>query len=108
MTILDLAPYIGVILGALALLTQLKTIFSSGEKQLEERTTKSENKLVELDRRVQALESEMRHLPDKEMTHRLELAMEKISGRLDTIDAKLKPITATGERLTELLLEQAK
>ncbi|TCP88931.1 hypothetical protein C8J31_102100 [Rhizobium sp. PP-CC-2G-626] len=63
--------------------------------------------LTELARRTQALEGEMKHMPDRDMAHRLELTMEKISGRLDTLDERVKPIAATSVRLQEYLLEQA-
>lgn len=108
---MDLAiimPWIGAILSILALGGQVKTILSSGERKLEERVTKVELKLVEHDRRVQTVESEMKHLPDRETAHSLQLAMERIVGRLDTMDERLRPIAATNHRLQEYLLEQAK
>ena len=81
---------------------------SQGEKKLDERLAKVETKLVEHDRRIQAVESEMKHLPDRDMAHRLELAVEKMSGRLDTMAETLKPIRATTERMNELLMDQGK
>jgi translation elongation factor P/translation initiation factor 5A len=109
--ILDMTA-IGVLLSlalnSINLLTQFRTILSSGEKKLDERLVAAEAKLVEHDRRVQAIEGEMKHLPDHETFHRLELAVEKMSGRLDTMAETLKPIRATSERMNELLVEQAK
>ncbi len=101
------APIVAFILSVIALATQVKSILSSGEKKLDERLAKAEGKLVEYDRRIQNIEGEMRHMPDRDMAHRLELTMEKISGRLDTLDERLKPIAATSGRLQEFLLEQA-
>lgn len=107
MNLLDFSPYIALVLAAIALLTQVKGILSSGEKKLEERTKEAERKLIDLDRRVQAVENEMKHFPDRATTHRLELALTEISGRLNTLDERLKPIGATNHRLQEFLLEQA-
>ncbi|WP_411037620.1 DUF2730 family protein [Shinella sp. BYT-45] len=112
-------PWIGAALSIIALATQLKTIFTSGEKKLDERVTKVETKMVDYDRRVQALESDLKHLPDRETTHRIEMTMAKIIGRLDAQDAalagrfeamdeRLKPIQAIGERLQDVLVEQAR
>ena len=101
------APILAFILSVIALATQVKAILSSGEKKLDERLTKAEGKLVGYDRRIQTIEGEMRHMPDHDSAHRLELTMEKISGRLDTLDERLKPIAATSGRLQEFLLEQA-
>ncbi|WP_137136629.1 DUF2730 family protein [Rhizobium sp. FKY42] len=92
----------------LNLIAHIRTMMSQGEKKLDERLAKVETKLVEHDRRIQAVESEMKHLPDRDMAHRLELAVEKMSGRLDTMAETLKPIRATTERMNELLVEQAK
>ncbi|CAK7257536.1 MULTISPECIES: DUF2730 family protein [unclassified Shinella] len=103
-----LMPWIGAALSIIALGTQLKAIISSGERKLEERVTKVELKLVEHDRRIQTVESEMKHLPDRETAHNLQISMERIAGRLDTMDERLRPIAATNHRLQEYLLEQAK
>ncbi|WP_246721468.1 Clp protease [Rhizobium leguminosarum] len=104
----------------------VKSFFSSGEKQLADRIAKvdgeteaNEKKLTEHDRRIQAIESEIKHMPDRETTHRIEMTMTTIMGRLDAQDAvlagrfealdeRLKPIQAIGERLQDVLVEQAK
>lgn len=99
--------FVALMLSSLNLVAVIRTMLSAGEKKLDERLTKAEGKLVEYDRRIQSLEGELKHLPDKSTAHRLELAMERITGRLDTLNEKLKPIEATNERLNELLIEQA-
>lgn len=108
--IFDVAAVSGLVallLSSLNLIAHVRTMLSQGEKKLDERLTKSEHKLIEHDRRIQTLESEMKHLPDRETAHKLELALSQISGRLDTLDERLKPIAATSGRLQEFLLEQA-
>lgn len=100
-------PWVGALLSIIALGTQLKNILSSGERKLDERLSKTESTLIGHDRRIQKVETELQHLPDRDTAHRLELTMEKISGRLDTLDERLKPIAATSGRLQEFLLEQA-
>lgn len=104
----EISPYLAVALSVIALLGHAKGYFSSGEKNLTNRTDATEKKLIEHDRRIQAVEGELKHLPDRDMAHRLELAVEKMNGRLDTMSETLKPIRATTERLNELLMEQAK
>lgn len=108
MNILDLAPYMGLVLAVIALLTQLKGILSSGEKKLEERMVKVETKLIEHDRRVQTVENDMKHMPDRDTAHRLELNLEKLSSQVAQMNERIKPIAATSDRMMELLLEQAK
>ncbi|MEH3091991.1 MAG: Clp protease [Agrobacterium cavarae] len=106
-------------LSTLNLFAAIRGIMSEGEKKLDQRVTKAESKLVEYDRRIQALENEIKHLPDRATTHRIEMTMAQIMGRLDSQDAtlagrfaamdeRLKPIQAIGERLQDVLIEQAR
>lgn len=68
--------------------------------------------------RLQAVEADMRHMPDREQAHRLELAIEKLTGSLETLDERLtgriealderlKPVAATSARIQNYLMEQA-
>ncbi|MCT7668212.1 DUF2730 domain-containing protein [Shinella kummerowiae] len=115
----EILLYSNTALAALALLGHAKGYFSSGEKTLlerianaekntDERLTKVEGKLVEHDRRIQTVEGEIKHLPTREAQHQIEIGLEKINGRLDTLAESLKPIRANGEMLNDLLREQVK
>ncbi|WP_320194728.1 DUF2730 family protein [Agrobacterium rosae] len=126
MTTAEIALYVSLALGVIAIFGHVKVWMNSGEKELTKDVTaikadlaanvaalKTENesherKLIEHDRRIQSIESDMKHLPDRESQHRLELALEKVNGRLDTLNETLKPIKANGEAMNELLLERAK
>ncbi|KAB1087336.1 Clp protease [Neorhizobium galegae] len=113
------AAVVGLLLGFINLFTAVRTMLSAGEKKLDERVTKAETKLIDHDRRIQAIESDMKHLPDRETTHRIEMTMSEImrrlevqdatlSGRFEAMDERLKPIQAIGERLQDALIEQAR
>lgn len=113
------AALVALALGCLNLIAAVRTLLSAGEKMLDARLAKVETKLVDHDRRIQAIESDMKHLPDRETTHRIEMTMAQIMGRLDAQDAtlagrfeamdeRLKPIQAIGERLQDALIEQAR
>ncbi len=111
----EIALYCGLVLSVIAIFGHIKVWMNSGEKELtkdvaalKRDTEAHETKLIGLDRRVQSVESDMKHLPDRESQHRLELALEKVNGRLDTLNETLKPIKANGEAMNELLLERAK
>ncbi|CAH0339589.1 DUF2730 family protein [Rhizobium sp. CECT 9324] len=115
MTTSEIYQYLGLALAVIALLGHAKGYFSSGEKTLlaridkaEAKVEKVETKLVEYDRRIQSIEGEIKHLPDRETTHRMELAMTEISGKLNVMAERLKPIEAIGERLQETLMERAR
>ena len=108
MTPQEMLPWISLALGLIALLGHAKGYFSSGEKTLGDRVKMAEKKLIEHDRRIQAVEGEIKHLPDRETTHRMELAMSEINGKLNVMAERLKPIEAIGERLQETLMEHAR
>jgi chromosome segregation ATPase len=126
MTTAEIAVYVSLALGVIAIFGHVKVWMNSGEKELTKdvtaiktdhatdfaaikaETDEHKRKLIEHDRRIQSIESDMKHLPDRESQHRLELALEKVNGRLDTLNETLKPIKANGEAMNELLLERAK
>ncbi|KQZ14325.1 hypothetical protein ASD44_09745 [Mesorhizobium sp. Root554] len=58
--------------------------------------------------RLIKLESDFQHLPEREQVHRIELAVERLSGALATMDERLKPVSAIAARLQDLEFERAK
>lgn len=68
-----------------------------------------------LDRRMDKAESdintittELRHLPDREATHRLEMAVQELNGRMGILDERLKPVAAISERMQEMMLAESR
>ncbi|MGE6741733.1 DUF2730 family protein [Allorhizobium pseudoryzae] len=106
----DLAVISGLValaLSSLNLIAHIRTMMSSGEKKLDDRLTKVELKLIEHDRRVQTIENEMKHLPDRDSQHRMELQLSDMNGKFTALEERLKPIAAVSIRLQEFMLEQA-
>lgn len=58
--------------------------------------------------KIGIMEEAIKHLPDAGQTHRLELALAQLTGRMETLDERLKPVAAISDRLQAFLLEQAK
>lgn len=76
-----------------------------------ERFQKVENRLLKI-------EGDLEHMPDRDQSHRLELALEKLTGqmetldsrmtgRMDTLDERLKPLSATSARIQNYLMEHS-
>lgn len=57
--------------------------------------------------RVSRLEGEMQHLPTRQQTHELALALREMKGEIGILTEKLKPISATTERLQDFLIDEA-
>lgn len=107
MTPAEMSQYLGLALAVIALLGHAKGYFSSGEKTLTARVEKAEAKLVEYDRRIQSIEGEMKHLPDREAQHRMELQLAEMNGKFAALEERLRPIAQVSIRLQEFMLEQA-
>lgn len=67
---------------------------------LEERVDKVED-------RVSRAESRLEHMPDRESSHRLELAITRLDGRMETLDERVKPIAAMAQRVHERMFDEA-
>ncbi|WP_375644711.1 MULTISPECIES: DUF2730 family protein [unclassified Bartonella] len=93
--------WLSLLLSVIAICGVLRAYFSSGAREMLKDMTV-------LKERVQKLETEMDFLPDRDAMQRLEVNMERLNGRLNTLSAQLQPVAAIGERLQEFLLENAK
>lgn len=60
--------------------------------------------MARLESGLALVEHELKHMPDKETTHRLELAITALDGRLETLAERIKPIAAQAERLHDAWL----
>ena len=115
-TLKDWAGFIALVI---SIAGSIYAFMTSGSKTNSGKISGMERKLIEHDRRIQTVEDEIKHLPDIDTAHELQLGMTrlagqldaqygKLSGRLDTLNEKLKPIEGIADRLQEFLLERAK
>lgn len=58
--------------------------------------------------RVSTLETVLHQMPDKDSLHRLEISLERMTGEINTLNAKLLPVENLSRRLQEFMLERAK
>lgn len=70
--------------------------------------TRAEIKLVDdkvdtVGGRVSTLETVMKHMPDKGDLHRLELSLERMSGHIETLGAKLEGVEHLSRRVQAML-----
>ena len=115
MNILDIAPYLALALAAGTALAQIKSFFSSGEKQLQkdiatnsELISGQEKKLVEHDRRIQKVENEMTHLPDKDSVMELKIALTEMRGSFSTLSETVNSVSRTVHRIDDYMRQEGK
>jgi uncharacterized coiled-coil protein SlyX len=61
--------------------------------------------VAELERRLGAQDVALKQMPTKEAVHELQLATEKMSGRLDVLNETLKAVKETSNLMRDWLLE---
>lgn len=80
------------------------TWLSKGGAAISAKLKQMEEKLIGHDRRIQTIEGELKHLPNKEDVHELRLLVTEIKGQLNTADAELAAVTRTVRRIEDHLL----
>jgi len=98
----------GVVGAIVSILVLVYGWLTSGSKENSKKLADQQLAMDGLDSRVQALESEMRHLPDKELVHRLELTMKDMQVQMAGMAASAEATARTARRVEEFLLDQAK
>lgn len=66
-----------------------------------------ERRLNAAEQRISAIEGDIEHLPDKDATHRMEMAIARLEGRLEVMDERLKPVASIANRMNDILLERS-
>lgn len=102
------AKWIGLLALIISVGTMIVTWLTTGSSKNAETLNNHDTRLTGHADRITRLENEIAHLPGRDTSHRLELAIQQLNGRLDTLDERLKPVASISERMQEVLLEQAK
>lgn len=121
MSLNDFAPWIAILIAAASFLypilngrskkidARLDAIEAAQKHDREQaiiRTAavKAESDLVK--DRVVKLEADMAHLPDKDVTHRLEMTLAAVQTEMGRLSERVKPIAAMAERIQEVMVEK--
>ncbi|RWE48555.1 MAG: hypothetical protein EOS79_08455 [Mesorhizobium sp.] len=99
--------------------TVVYTVMTSGAKKtagdLESHKKATEERWGVLDKllddhgsRIQSIEGEMKHLPDKDMVHQLQMTMKDIQIEMANVKAETQAAARTSRRVEEFLLDRAK
>ncbi|RJF70887.1 DUF2730 family protein [Rhodopseudomonas palustris] len=83
---------------------QLKPWIES--KASKEHTDVLQKRVELIDKRVTTVESELKHLPDKDTTHRLEIALKDLGIEVGRMAERIKPVAAMADRIQEALVEK--
>lgn len=108
---LDLAAlkdWLGLIALMISVGTSVVLFVGSGSKANASKLDKQEAKLIEHDRRIQTVEAEMKHMPDKDTVTDLKLALSELRGTVNTLGEAVGSISRTVHRIDDYLRQEGK
>ncbi|OKP69616.1 hypothetical protein BTE77_27895 [Ensifer adhaerens] len=98
MDLQNLMPWLSFTALAISIGTSITTFFTSGAKS-------NAAKLAEHDQRLSTLENDMKHMPDKESVHKLQLDLAEMNGHLAVLAKSTEATERTTRRMEEYLLK---
>ncbi|RAI37534.1 hypothetical protein CH338_15770 [Rhodoplanes elegans] len=93
---------------AVALASFAYTVVTQRKKASADALAAISARVSAVETRTTQIEGQIENLPNREATHRLELALSDMRGDLKALTERIGPMAATSMRLQEYLLEQAK
>lgn len=99
----ELLPWLSPIFAAAAIIISL---VGNRSKAHGDRLAAIERRADVLEDRATKVESDMDHLPDKDVTHRLELTIGELRGEMRALTERIKPISAIADRIQDAVLDK--
>jgi len=99
----DIAAWLAV---AVSVLTLAYTIYSARSKAAAAKVHDLERRVDKVEDRATKIESGLAHLPDKEITHRLELSIMELKAEIGVLSERIKPVAAVSQRMQEFMMER--
>lgn len=93
-----ITPWLGAIALIISVGTSVTTFLTSGAKS-------NARQLLDHERRIQAIEGELKHLPDQQAVHRLELTLKDMQAEIIKIAASADQSARTSARVETYLIE---
>jgi len=101
----EIGTVLGIASTVVALSSALYTWLTSRSKANADTIEALKDEHTTLRERVQKLESEIIHLPDKDSVHRLELHVTEMSGSIGRIEEQFKGVSRTVNRIDDFLMK---
>lgn len=86
----------------------LYSLFASGSKRNAAKIEEHAERLVEHDKRLGMVEQGLEGIPTQKDFHVLESMLTKMTGSIDVLSERMKPMQAITERLQDWMMEQGK
>lgn len=103
-----LVKWMGVVGGLLGIVNIAWTLVGKGSKGIVDKLEKNRVDLIDHDRRIQALESELKHIPSAAAFTDLRVAVTKLEGHLSRLDDAVGRVSATVRSIDNYLRDETK
>jgi len=103
----DLKDYAGFIAVCISIGSTFWMWLTAGSRSNTEELRKVGETLDDHDRRIQGVEQEIRHMPDRETVHRLELTMKDMQAQIAAMAASAEATERTARRVEQFLIDRA-
>lgn len=101
-----LNQWLGAAALVISLLTSVYAWLTSKAKANSEHLKSVDKKMIDYDRRIQAIEGEMKHLPDKDGVNDLKLALAELRGTVGALTESLSGVSRTVRRVENFLMKE--
>lgn len=104
----DLRNWLGVVAIIISLLTSVYAWLTSKAKANAEHLKTVDKSLTDLDRRVQSVEAEQKHMPSKDDVNQLKLDIAEMKGAMQALDGEVKGVSRTIRRVEDYLMKEGR
>lgn len=104
----DLRNWFSVAALAVSLATTIYAFLTSKAKANAEHLKSVDKSLTDLDRRVQSVEAEQKHMPSKDDVNQLKLDIAEMKGAMQALDGEVKGVSRTIRRVEDYLMKEGK
>jgi hypothetical protein len=108
MDLAPILPWLGGIALILSLGNTITTFLTSGSTANADSISKLSQRVGDVEDRIQLVESELKHLPDQQAVHRLELTLKDMQIEISRIASSAEQSARTSTRVEQYLLERGK
>lgn len=103
MVIEPLHSWLALVLSIIAL---SYNILSGRSKVASEKVAALTSRVDEAEARLTLIEADMKHLPSKDTTHELRIAISELNGQVQLLGERIKPVAAISDRLQEAIISK--
>ncbi len=97
---------ISLALNSVNLLANIRSMLSAGEKKLEARVAKIEEGQADHGSRIQTVEGEIKHMPDKDSFQRMQLDLAELKGQIASALKSSEATERATRRVEDFLLKR--